>query len=160
MVTILQFRKLIKANQICYKRKGQDKNDCEHTECSYQRKRNHLMLKFLWDTGARISEVAGVRIKDLDPTKNQGNFDDSYTKRNKSRPFKLDEQFYKELKVFNAEEQEKWNLKDDDTIFHNYKGTPIAKDSIYRIIKKLIHRALDSDSNITPHSFRRSFATY
>ena len=125
------------------------------------------MLKFLWDTGARISEVAGVRIMDLDPTKYKGVFHSSYTKRNKSRSFKLDEQFYAELKAFNAEEQERQLLKNNDTIFHNFNGTPLAKDSIYRIIKKLIDRAklypdtnIDSDTNITPHSFRRSFATY
>jgi integrase len=51
-------------------RKGSDKKGCEHNDCSYRRKRNSLILKFLWDTGARLSEVAGVRIKDLDTLKN------------------------------------------------------------------------------------------
>jgi integrase len=57
-------------------------------------------LKFLWDTGARLSDVAGVRIEDINIKESRGVFDASYTKRNKSRPFKLDEEFYGELKTF------------------------------------------------------------
>ncbi len=84
---------------------GNKKKQCDHKKCQYQRKRNTLLLKFFWDTGARVSEVAGIRIKDLHKTKNKGYFDKSYTKRNKTRPFKLDEQFYKELKDFIVEEK-------------------------------------------------------
>ena len=39
------------------------------------------MLKFFWDTGARVSEVSGIRIKDLNKSKPKGVFDLTYTKR-------------------------------------------------------------------------------
>ena len=60
-------------------------------------------MKFLWDTGARLSDVAGVRIKDINTTENRGVFDGSYTKRNKSRPFKLDKELYINLNAFITE---------------------------------------------------------
>ena len=69
MVTIEEFRLLrSRALTTCYMRKGENKTlmDCEHEACKYQRLRNTLILEFLWDTGARVSEVAGVRVKDLD----------------------------------------------------------------------------------------------
>ena len=57
----------------------------------YQRHRNKLIIEFLWDTGARVGEVAGVRIIDIHHTAPKGYFDKSYTKRNKTRPFFLNE---------------------------------------------------------------------
>ena len=106
MVTKEEFRLLqSKALNICYMRKGKDKTDCDHEACKYQRRRNTLILEFLWDTGARVSEVAGVRIKDLNKEANHGRFHESYTKRSKSRFFKLHPDLYKDLLKFIKEEK-------------------------------------------------------
>ena len=54
-------------------------------------KRNSLIIRFLLDTGAQVSEVSGVRRCDLNDFGPEGRFDESYTKRKKTRWFKLDE---------------------------------------------------------------------
>jgi integrase/recombinase XerD len=50
-------------------------------------------------------------------------------------------------------------LPDNSTIFHKEDGMSLEKNSIYRIIKRLIKKA-EVNPNISPHSFRRSYATY
>ena len=73
---------------------------CEHEKCKYIRRRNKLIILFFWDTGARVSEVAGVRICDIEKGKPRGVFHETYTKRAKSRDFKLDGEVHKELLSF------------------------------------------------------------
>jgi len=50
-------------------------------------------------------------------------------------------------------------LPDTATIFHKEDGMPLEKDSIYKMIKRLIKKA-KVNPLITTHSFRRSYATY
>ena len=90
MVTIEEFPILLDSAKICYMRKASNVKSCNHYTCWYQRRRNNLILKFLWDIGARVSEVAGVRIKDLHKAINMGHFDRTYTKWRKDRLFVLD----------------------------------------------------------------------
>jgi len=53
------------------------------------------MIEFALETGARVSEVAGVRICDLRAAnKKNRKFDKSYTKRNKTRPIHIGDDFY------------------------------------------------------------------
>lgn len=50
---------------ICFKKNGKNKAKCSHIECDYKKERNTLIIKFLWSTGARISEVCNLNIADL-----------------------------------------------------------------------------------------------
>ena len=60
-------------------------------------KRNQLLIRFLFNTGARVSEVAGLRNRDVDTVEPKGRFDASYTKRRKTRPYFLDPKLHKDL---------------------------------------------------------------
>ena len=66
--------------------------------------RNKLIIQFFICTGARVSEVAGVRRKDIEKeyceNKRQGQFHWSYTKRQKTRNFFLQKRLYMNLKKF------------------------------------------------------------
>ena len=59
--------------------------------------RNELLIRFLFNTGARVSEVAGLRNCDVNEKEPKGMFDESYTKRGKSRPFFLHSKLHKDL---------------------------------------------------------------
>lgn len=73
-----------------------------------------MILKFLFNTGGRVSEIAGLRIKDLDSSEPKGRFDESYTKRRKARPFFLGPELYKDLNDF-IDPQDK--IENPDTVF-------------------------------------------
>ena len=75
-------------------------DDKNHKRCKYLKKRNDLIIRFLLDTGARISDVAGVRVKDLNYLEPEGHFHKSYTKRKKTRLFILDKKLWEELLDF------------------------------------------------------------
>jgi site-specific recombinase XerD len=105
------------------------------------RRRNRLILMFMWDTGCRLDEVAKVSIQDLHETEAWGYFHGLYTKRNKGRPFILDEDLYSDLKAFIADQKRKLGLTGTDTIFHNVEGKPMNRKSVYNLIKTLVKRA-------------------
>jgi site-specific recombinase XerD len=73
--------------------------------------------------------------------------------------FVLDKDLYSDLKAFIVDEQLKHGLTGTDTIFHNGKGEPMLSRSVYRMIKILVKIA-GLNEKISPHSLRRSFATY
>ena len=58
------------------------------------------MIEFALETGARVSEVAGVRICDVRAPKTKRIFHKSYTKRNKTRPLHIADDLYKEMISF------------------------------------------------------------
>ena len=76
----------------CFKKNGKDKVKCRHAGCDYKKARNILIIKFLWSTGARISEVCNLNIEDLNKKEPKGWFKRS--KRLVTRIFKLDDEFH------------------------------------------------------------------
>ena len=56
-----------------------------------------MILKFLYSTGARVSEVCKLKIEDL---KKLGKGEFKCSKRKRTRPFKLDDDVNKELRDF------------------------------------------------------------
>ena len=113
----------------------------------------------MWDTGCRLSEVTKVRIQDLHETERWGYFHGSYTKRNKTRCFVLDKDLYSDLKAYVSDQKRKLGLTGTATIFHNVEGKPMNRKSVYNLIKTLVRRA-ELNGKISPHSLRRSYATY
>ena len=87
-----EFIAMLNSIKTCFKRNGSDKVECNHTECDYKNKRNTLIIKFLWSTGARISEVCNLNIEDLNRKEPKGWFKRS--KRLGTRLFKLDDEFH------------------------------------------------------------------
>ena len=62
-----EFITMLKNIKGCYHGFLKD-SDClkKHRKCSYIRMRNTMILKFFLSTGARVSEVSKLKIKDLD----------------------------------------------------------------------------------------------
>ena len=59
---------MLAAVKRCYKPYAQDKLACEHKSCEYLQERNIMLLKFLYSTGARVSEVSNLLVGDLHET--------------------------------------------------------------------------------------------
>jgi integrase/recombinase XerD len=120
-------------------------------------RRDHVLLLFLYNTGARVSEAIAVRVQDLcliKPThvRLQG-------KGNKVRHCPLWRETVEAL-------QRLPSVRDggrNDPIFHNRNGRPITRDGIAYILNKHVAAAARQAPallrrHITPHCLRHSCA--
>ncbi|KLL02885.1 MAG: tyrosine recombinase XerC [Mycoplasmataceae bacterium CE_OT135] len=104
--------------------------------------RNNLLLDFLLYSGVRINELVNIKHQDW-----QGNQLKIHGKGNKVRYIFLPEFLIKHL-----------NPTNPDYLFTNQRGNPIKAEYIRWLLKERTTRA-NIPKKITPHTFRRSFAT-
>ena len=105
--------------------------------------RNNLLLDFLFYSGVRINELVNIKHSDW-----QINQLKVHGKGNKVR-FVLLRDFLVEY----------FNPRSNDYLFLNQRGNPIKAEYIRWLLKARAKKA-GIKKNITPHTFRRSFATW
>ena len=110
--------------------------------------RDHLFLRLLWETGARISEAIALRLGDVsrDGIRVVG-------KGNVERVVFIQDSFTSEI-LFYAQELA---LGRNDYLFPSRKGGHITKQRADQIIKEAAHRA-GLERNIHAHLFRHGYA--
>jgi len=113
----------------------------ERSRPTYQR--NNLILDFLFYSGLRVSELVNIKHSDW-----QGKSLRIHGKGNKIREAFLPPFLIKYMENNNH-----------DYLFTNLKKQPLKPLVIRQIIQQRL-KATGIDKNITPHSFRRSFATH
>jgi integrase/recombinase XerD len=126
-------------------------------------RRDRALLELLYATGARISEVVGLSLGDI-------NFDDSlvrlYGKGSKERivPFgssaarAIDDWFSPSGRVRLA--PERWKRRGDaEAVFLNQRGGRLSRQGAWLVIKKYGERAGITD-HLSPHVLRHSCATH
>ena len=116
--------------------------------------RDRLMLRMLYETGIRRSELAGLRVASVDfsalTIKVLG-------KRNKERIIPIESELAHNIQQFLAlKEQEKGV---SEWLFVDRKGRQINTNEIYRVVRKYMTLLSNAD-RISPHVFRHSFATH
>jgi integrase/recombinase XerD len=118
--------------------------------------RNITMLEVLYSCGLRVSELTTLKLSDLF-------FDDGFMritgKGNKQRfvPIGKKTQNYIANYVQNGRFPSIKNH--EDTLFINRRGKGLTRAMIFTIIKKLAED-ISLKKNISPHTFRHSFATH
>lgn len=120
--------------------------------------RNKAMLEVLYGCGLRVSELINLRRSnlhlDVEFIKVEG-------KGNKERLIPIGSQASKYLKIYlneirpNAAQQKGY----EDYVFLNRRGSPLSRVMVFMIIKSLAQEA-GLKKNISPHTFRHSFATH
>jgi len=111
-------------------------------------KKSKLMLKFLYATGLRVSELVNLKVTDLDFKERIGWI--RRGKGKKDRLLLLPESMIDELKEYCEKKQ------------YNYlfsKDKPLTPRNIQKIVKKLAQKA-EINKKVTPHTFRHSYATH
>lgn len=117
-----------------------------------KQERNRLILKLLYSSGLRVSEVVKLKTQDLNLDDKTGTV--KAGKGNKDRLIILSESWVDEVKPYikNRNFESKY-------VFSKKNGHPLSVDTVQRIVRKCRQRA-GIEKKVTPHSFRHSFATH
>ena len=120
--------------------------------------RNRTMLETLYSCGLRVSELITLKISDLF-------FEEGFIKitgkGNKQRfvPIDLETQKHIVLYIKSIRNKLKISKEFEDTLFLNRRGKQLTRAMIFTIIKDLAKK-INLNKNISPHTFRHSFATH
>jgi len=120
--------------------------------------RNRAMLETLYGCGLRVSELISLKISDLF-------FDEGFIKvtgkGNKQRFVPIVESTQKYINIYKKEIRPHVPIQenDRDTLFLNRRGKQLTRAMIFTIIKQLAEK-INLNKNISPHTFRHSFATH
>ena len=117
-------------------------------------RRDALMLRLLYETGIRRSELAGLTEASVDLS--------SLTlkvlgKRNKERLIPIESELAHNISDYLALKHQE--VGESEWLFVNRKGRPITANVVYQVVKRYMP-ALSNADRISPHVFRHSFATH
>lgn len=120
--------------------------------------RNKAIVETLYSCGLRVSELTELKISNL-------YFDDFFIrvvgKGNKERLVPIGSKAIKEISLYSKEYRNHLNIANghEDFLFLNRRGKKLTRVMIFTIIKDLCAIA-GIQKNISPHTFRHSFATH
>lgn len=119
--------------------------------------RNRAILETLYSCGLRVSELTNLKISQL-------NFDDGYIivegKGRKQRLVPISDRAIQEIKYY-LMDRGMGVIKrgSEDTLFLNRRGSRLSRVMIFNIVKRYTEEA-NVGKNVSPHTFRHSFATH
>ncbi|MFZ9587765.1 MAG: tyrosine-type recombinase/integrase, partial [Crocinitomicaceae bacterium] len=120
--------------------------------------RTRAMLETLYSCGLRVSELVGLRFSDLF-------FEEGFIrvigKGNKERLVPVSPQVQKEIEIYQQHIRNHLTIQkgSENIVFLNRRGAQLTRVMVFTIIKNLAE-AIGLKKNISPHTFRHSFATH
>jgi integrase/recombinase XerD len=119
--------------------------------------RDRALLEFAYATGARVSELVGLKLQDIF-------FEDGiarlFGKGSKERVVPVGRRALGQVALYAREIRPALDRgKGGGLLFLNARGTPLSRVGAWGIIKKAAKRAAIS-KRVTPHTLRHSFATH
>ena len=120
--------------------------------------RNRAMLETLYGCGLRVSELINLKISDLF-------FEEDFIKvtgkGDKQRFVPISDFNKKYINIYRKEIRVHQSIQKgfDDILFLNRRGRQLTRAMVFTIIKQLAIK-IDLGKNISPHTFRHSFATH
>jgi len=119
-------------------------------------KRDRAILEVLYGCGLRVSEVAGLLISHI-------HFDEGFVdvvgKGDKQRLVPLGEMAADAVRAYMEDRPLPASRAFDDILFLNRFGKPLSRISIFNLVKQQA-MAAGIRKEISPHTFRHSFATH
>jgi len=119
--------------------------------------RNKAIIEVLYGSGLRVTELINLQISKL-------YLDEGYMlvqgKGSKQRLVPLSPQSLKQIALWKID-RNLLNIKkgSEDVLFLNRRGSKLTRDMIFKIVKDLADLA-GIRKNVSPHTFRHSFATH
>ncbi|WP_420601029.1 site-specific tyrosine recombinase XerD [Flagellimonas sp.] len=120
--------------------------------------RNRAILETLYGCGLRVSELVNLKLSDL-------YFEEDFIKvtgkGNKQRFVPISGLNKKYINIYRSEIRIHLNVQreHEDFLFLNRRGKQLTRAMIFTIIKRLAEK-IELNKNISPHTFRHSFATH
>jgi len=120
--------------------------------------RNRAILETLYGCGLRVSELINLKLSDL-------YFDEDFIKvtgkGNKQRFVPISEINQKYINIYKKEVRVHLPIQKEheDYVFLNRRGKQLTRAMIFTIVKRLAEQ-IGLKKNISPHTFRHSFATH
>jgi integrase/recombinase XerD len=120
--------------------------------------RNRAIVETLYGCGLRVSELTNLRLSDL-------YFDEDFIKvtgkGDKQRFVPISKLNKKYVNLYQNEIRihQKIEVGHEDFVFLNRRGKQLSRAMIFTIIKRLAEN-IGLNKNISPHTFRHSFATH
>ena len=120
--------------------------------------RNKAILETLYSCGLRVSELIDLKISNLFF---ESGFIKIEGKANKERLVPISSKAIKEINLYLSEYRRnlKIHVDSEDILFLNRRGKKLSRVMIFTIIKNLVAK-LGFEKNVSPHTFRHSFATH
>jgi len=119
--------------------------------------RNRAIIEMLYGSGLRVSELVNVKLSNID-------FEHAFLKvegkGSKQRLVPLSEEADAQIRLWHIVRNE-LNIQkgQEDYLFLNRRGSQLSRVMIFNIVKQLAELA-GIKKNISPHTFRHSFATH
>lgn len=118
--------------------------------------RNKAILETLYGCGLRVSELVNLRLTDI-------HYNEEYVvvtgKGDKQRLVPISKKALREIDNYKPERNRLPVITDQNILFLNRRGRRLTRAMIFTIIKDLGAKA-GITKNISPHTFRHSFATH
>lgn len=118
--------------------------------------RNKAIIETLYGCGLRVSELVNLRLTDIHITEE---FVIVTGKGNKQRLVPISGKALKEIGIYKQDRNRLPVIRDQNVLFLNRRGNHLTRAMIFTIIKDLAAKA-GIRKNISPHTFRHSFATH
>lgn len=119
--------------------------------------RDKAMLEFAYASGVRVSELIGLRIRDLSL---EEGFASVFGKGAKERLVPIGKAAIRALDLYLRELRPRLERgAGKGVVFLNARGQPLSRMGVWKILRRHVERAGIS-KRVTPHTLRHSFATH
>ena len=119
--------------------------------------RDKAMLEFAYASGVRVSELIGLRIRDLSL---EEGFASVFGKGAKERLVPIGKAAVRALDLYLRELRPRLERgAGKGVVFLNARGQPLSRMGVWKILRRHVERAGIS-KRVTPHTLRHSFATH
>lgn len=119
--------------------------------------RDRAILEFAYASGVRVSELIGLRVRDL---MMEESFAAVFGKGSKERLVPIGRGAVRALDVYLRELRPRLERgAGKGVVFLNARGQPLSRMGVWKILRKHVERA-GLEKRVTPHTLRHTFATH
>jgi integrase/recombinase XerD len=119
--------------------------------------RDRALLEFAYATGVRVSELIGVRVRDLHLDEQ---FVSVFGKGSKERLVPIGGRAIGTLAIYLRETRPRLDRgKGEGRVFLNARGGPLTRMGVWKILREHVATA-GIEKRVTPHTLRHTFATH